>query len=183
MSLLRRVVVALALLIGAIVILDVVGVVDTRAVPSSSMEPTLRCSGGTGCSGDAKDRILALKYVFGDPKRGDVVVFHVPRATAVRCGGGGTFVQRIIGLPGERWEERKGFVYVDGRRLDEPYVQARRRDARTVAPTRIPAGRYVVLGDNRSQSCDSRAWGTVARDAIVGKVLLRYWPPTRIGTP
>jgi signal peptidase I len=183
MFLLRRVVVALALFAGAIVILDVVGVIDTRAVPSSSMEPTLRCSVGTGCSGDSKDRVLALKYVFGDPKRGDVVVFSTPPATAAQCGGGGKFVQRIVGLPGERWEERKGLIYIDGRKLDEPYVELKRRDARTVAPTRIPARRYVVLGDNRSQSCDSRAWGTIPRDAIIGKVVLRYWPPTRIGTP
>ena len=101
----------------------------------------------------------------------------------MRCGAGGTFVKRLIGLPGETWEERGGYVYINGKRLDEPYVLPRRRDARTIAPIKIPSGQYFMMGDNRSASCDSRAWGTVPRDDLIGKVFATYWPPGRIDDP
>jgi signal peptidase I len=187
MFFLRRVVIALALLVGAVVgalvILAAAGVVRTWAVPSSAMEPTLRCADATGCTGSSKDRVLSLKYIFDDADRGDIVAFRIPRSAVVQCGSGGTSVMRIVGLPGERWEERTGAVYVNGRRLSEPYVDGQRRDARTIRPVRIAPGHYFVLGDNRSASCDSRVWGPLAKDAIVGRIVLRYWPPTRIGVP
>ena len=153
-------------------------------IPSSAMEPTLHCARpGVGCAADQEDKVFVWKplYWFGGPGRGDLVVFKSPTAAEGLCGAAGTFVKRVIALPGETFEERKGFVYVDGKRLEEPYVKADRRDTRTEGPTKIPRGRYFVLGDNRVQSCDSREWGSVPRKSIIGKVFLVYWPLGRFG--
>lgn len=105
------------------------------------------------------------------PKRGDIVVFKVPRLAAARCGAGGVFVKRIVGLPGETWSERDGFVYVDGHRLSEPYIRPARRDHLTRPSITIPRDAYFVLGDNRSMSCDSRVWGPLPRASLVGTVV------------
>jgi signal peptidase I len=153
-------------------------------IPSSSMEGTLHCAKpGPWCEGSFNDRVIAnrLAYDFGDPKRGQIVVFKAPPAAAA-CGGGegGTFVKRLIGLPGEQVSERDGFVYVDGKRLSEPYVAPPLRDYQTATWPRIPAGHYFFLGDDRVHSCDSRTWGTVPRSGLVGPVILTYWPPNRI---
>ena len=72
------------------------------------------------------------------------------------------------------------FVLVDGRRLAEPYVDPADRGIDTRTFTRVPAGEYFLMGDNRTHSCDSRVWGTVPRKSLIGPVLVRYWPPTRI---
>jgi signal peptidase I len=152
-------------------------------IPSASMEPTLRCARpAPGCDGRFSDRVLVnrLAYRFRDPKRGEEVVFVTPAAAARQCPPGGTFVKRIVGLPGDVVSERSGVVYVNGRRLAEPYVDPSRRDAETRTWPRVRDGHYFVLGDNRSQSCDSRAWGTVPRGNLIGPVLLTYWPPDRL---
>lgn len=172
-------------LIGVVLVLAfalrVAGVLHTYRVPSSSMEPTLHCARpGVECLGGHSDRVIALDYVFSSPGRGDLVAFHTPPLAAERCGIGGTYIKRIVALPGERWEERSGFVYVDGKKLDEPYVDADRRDVRTIAPARVRDGEYILLGDNRPSSCDSRAWGPVPRKNIIGKIDATYWPPGRI---
>jgi signal peptidase I len=109
-----------------------------------------------------------------------VIVFKTPPAAAARCGAGGTFVKRLIGLPGDEWEERNGYVYINGRRLDESYVKPTRRDSRTIATMKIPPNHYFMMGDNRNSSCDSREWGTVPKENLIGKVFAVYWPPARI---
>ena len=154
-------------------------------IPSSSMEPTLHCARpGNGCTAMFNDRVIVdrLAYRLGEPKRGQIVVFDAPAAADSRCAGGegGTFVKRLIGLPGDRVSLRDGFVYVNGKRLKEPYVSPSRRGAETRTFPRVAAGRYFFLGDNRVGSCDSRVWGTVARDDLIGPVLATYWPPTRL---
>jgi signal peptidase I len=152
-------------------------------IPSPSMEPTLHCARPERqCRARFSDRVFACRFCYHltSPKRGDIVVFRTPAAAVARCGAGGTYVKRLIGLPGERWEERNGYVYIDGRRLDEPYVRSKERDVQTHPVVRIPEGRYFMMGDNRSGSCDSRAWGTVARNDIIGKVVATYWPPDRL---
>jgi signal peptidase I len=176
-------------IVGAIAIVLAIKawVVNPYRIPSSSMEPTLHCARPAhGCEARFSDRVLANRFIYRlrDPERGEIVVFETPPAARARCGAGGTFVKRLIGLPGERLELRteKGlsYVYINGRRLEEPYIAPGRRDARGPETFQIPAGQYFMMGDNRSQSCDSREWGTVPRKNLVGKVFATYWPPNRI---
>ena len=175
----------LVTIVGAIAIVLAIKawVVNPYRIPSSSMEPTLHCARpDSGCEARFSDRVLACRFCYRlwSPKRGDIVVFHTPPLASVRCGAGGTFVKRLIGLPGDTWEERGGYVYIDGKKLNEPYVLPDRRDARTIAPIKIPKNQYFMMGDNRSASCDSRAWGTVPKKDLIGKVFATYWPPSRI---
>ena len=171
----------------AIVLAIKAWVVNPYRIPSSSMEPTLHCAApASGCEARFSDRVLANRFIyrFREPERGDIVVFETPPAAKARCGAGGTFVKRLIGLPGEMLElrSRRGltYVFIDGKPLDEPYIQSERRDTRAPESFRIPQGQYFMMGDNRSQSCDSREWGTVSRDNLIGKVFATYWPPNRI---
>lgn len=154
-------------------------------IPSPSMEPTLHCAKPTRfCQGRFSDRVVAnrLAYRVRDPKRGEIVVFRAPE-TVQLCGlgGGGTaFVKRIVGLPGEVVSERNGAVYIDGDRLDEPYVDPEMRGDESARWPRVARGHYFVLGDNRTHSCDSRTWGTVPRSSLIGPAVLTYWPPRRL---
>ena len=155
-------------------------------IPSSSMEPTLHCARpAEGCRSGSSDRILANRFIyrFRAPQRGEIVVFQTPPRTREACAEGGTFVKRIVGLPGETITEQNGSVWIDGRKLIEPYVLRSERDTRSGTWPRIPAGHYFMMGDNRSNSCDSRDWGTVPRANLIGPVFLTYWPPRRLGTP
>ena len=172
---------------GAIVIVFALKawVVNPYRIPSSSMEPTLHCARpAPGCEARFSDRVLANRFIyrFRDPKRGEIIVFETPPQARVRCGAGGTFVKRLIGLPGELVSERDGYVYINGRRLDEPYLQPGRRDHEPPRTwPRIAAGHYFFMGDNRSQSCYSRVWGSVPRANLIGEVFFVYWPPNRLG--
>ena len=175
----------LVTILGAVAIVLAIKawVVNPYRIPSSSMEPTLHCARpDSGCEARFSDRVLACRFCYRiwSPQRGDIVVFKTPPLATVRCGAGGTFVKRLIGLPGDVWEERAGYVYINGKKLNEPYVQPTRRDARTIRPITIPKGQYFMMGDNRSASCDSRAWGTVPKKDLIGKVFATYWPPSRI---
>jgi signal peptidase I len=175
----------LVTILGAIAIVLAIKawVVNPYRIPSSSMEPTLHCARpDTGCEARFSDRVLACRFCYRlwSPKRGDIVVFHTPPLADVRCGAGGTFVKRLIGLPGETWEERAGYVYINGKKLSEPYIKPDRRDSRTISPIKIRKNHFFMMGDNRSSSCDSRAWGTVPRSNLIGKVFATYWPPSRV---
>jgi len=166
----------------AIVLAIKAWVINPYRIPSSSMEPTLHCAGGPGCEARLSDRVLANRFIyrFRSPRRGEIVVFKTPPEAQARCGAGGTFVKRLIGLPGESWSERNGFVYINGKRLNEPYIKANRRDSETHGPQKIPQGQYFMMGDNRQSSCDSRVWGSVPRKNLIGEVFATYWPPNRI---
>jgi signal peptidase I len=175
----------LATIVGAIVIVLAIKawVVNPYRIPSSSMEPTLHCATpGQGCEANFSDRVLANRFIYHlrNPKRGEIIVFNTPPDAAVTCGAGGTYVKRLIGLPGETWEERNGYVFINGKRLDEPYVRDTRRDVETHPRLKIPPGQYFFMGDNRASSCDSRRWGTVPRKDLIGEVFAVYWPPQRI---
>ena len=159
-------------------------VVNPYRIPSSSMEPTLHCARpAQGCEAHWSDRVLAnrLIYRFRDPKRGEIIVFKTPPEAKLRCGAGGVFVKRLIGLPGEHVSERNGFVYINGQRLSESYIKADRRDQEAPRAWTVPKGEYFFMGDNRKESCDSRMWGSVPRANIIGEVFFVYWPPNRIG--
>jgi signal peptidase I len=172
-------------IVGAVAIVLAIKawVVNPYRIPSSSMEPSLHCAvPGQGCEARFSDRVLAnrLVYHFRDPQRGDTIVFKTPPRAAQECGAGGTFVKRLIALPGESWSLRRGVVYINGKPLHEPYIKKGRRGTDTQPPRQVPAGNYIFLGDNRTHSCDSRQWGAVPRVNLIGKVFAVYWPPNRI---
>jgi signal peptidase I len=178
--------VTLALAIGFVLAFEA-EIAKPYRIPTSSMEPTLHCARpAEGCLAGFSDRVIACEicYRFSTPRRGQIVVFHAP-AAARRCNGEapGTFVKRLIGLPGETvHEDGQTQIWIDGRRLSEPYVT---RSSRVADRFRnrtwdVPAGSYFMMGDNRGGSCDSRTWGSVPRSDLIGPVILTYWPPGRI---
>ena len=114
-----------------------------------------------------------LEYWLRPPARGDVIVL-IPPASADR-----DIIKRIIALPGERIEISGNQISVNGKNLDEPYMP--NSLTYTLPPTTVPPDAYFVLGDNRDYSNDSHLWGAVARDKIIGKAWLIYWPPQSMG--
>lgn len=124
-----------------------------------------------------EQRIFVNKFVYrlDSIERGDVVVFKLPENP------GRSYIKRVVGLPGETVEVRKGRVYVDGRAIDEDHVPPRYRDYASHPTLTVPADEYYVLGDHRNTSKDSRSWGTVARSQITGKAVFAYWPIERFG--
>jgi signal peptidase I len=175
--------VTIAVAVGFVLVFEA-EVAKPYRIPSASMEPTLHCAKpGPWCLGSVDDRVVAnrLAYRFGNPKRGEIVVFRAP-AAAERCGAdeGSTFVKRLIGLPGDVVSERDGYVFVNGKPLHEPYVEPSLRGHETEGWPRVAPGHYFFMGDDRIHSCDSRDWGTVPRSSLIGPVVLTYWPPGRI---
>jgi signal peptidase I len=119
-------------------------------------------------------RVSKFNYWFGQPERGDVVVFDPPESQ-----DDVPYIKRVIGLPGDSVEVRDQKVWVNGKALDEPYLS--RPTLYNMAPTRVPAGQYFVLGDNRNNSIDSHGGWTVPRENIVGRAWFTYWTPSRWG--
>ncbi len=135
------------------------------------MEPTLHCARpGAGCEGDADDRVETKSVSAGALGRGDIIIFEAPKTAAeAACNTGGKFIKRVIGLPGETVSERRGIVYVEGSRLDEPYLQPARRDDQ-FGTWSVPKDHYFLMGDNRRESCDSRRFGSVPFSSVIGRV-------------
>jgi signal peptidase I len=128
-------------------------------IPSSSMAPTLVPG----------DHIVVTPYRFSArPSRGDVIVFRSIRA------GDELLIKRVIGTPGDLVETRGGRVFVSGHALPEPYVAAQATTGSMQAQI-IPADCYFVLGDNRADSLDSRSWGVLPRDLVVGRARMVLW--------
>jgi signal peptidase I len=144
---------------------------QTFWIPSTSMVPTLQKG----------DRILVQKAFFNwhHLHQGDIVVFARPPRD--HCGPAGDLVKRIVALPGQTIYSAGSTVYVNGRRLAEPYLPRIDPlgppipDASRLHPFRVPAGDFYVLGDNRQISCDSRFWGPITGRSIVGRVVLLLW--------
>jgi signal peptidase I len=126
-----------------------------------------------------QERIFINKFVyrFGVEKiqRGDMVVFWFPQDPTK------SYIKRVIGTPGDVVQVDNGTVLLNGQPLYEAYVPAQYRDHVSMPPTRIPEDQYFVLGDHRSSSNDSRAWGMVPRRYIYGKAVFVYWPLSRMG--
>ena len=151
-------------------------------IPSSSMEPTLHCARPAAwCEARFSDRVIVnrLAYRFESPKRGQIVVFEAPANAKTQCGEGGTFVKRLVGLPGETVSEAHGVISIDGHPLHEGYAHETGQDT-TVGTWHVPKGQYFFVGDDRAHTCDSRTWGSVPRGNLIGPLLLTYWPPNRI---
>jgi signal peptidase I len=146
------------------------GVAQSFFIPSGSMEPTLQID----------DRLMVdkLSYRFQTPQRGDIVVFQPPSAALSACGlspnSHDSFIKRVVGLPGERVEVKAGQVYINDRPLAENYL-ASQPDYERQAQI-IPSNSYLVLGDNRNNSCDGHEWGFLKRDRIIGKAIVRFYP-------
>jgi signal peptidase I len=146
-------------------------------VNGQSMVPTL----------DNGDYILTDKvsYRVGDPERGDIVVFKAPPAANCPTGTGCDFIKRVIAVPGEEVEVKDQKVYVNGIAIPENYIPESyeiNAGAYTRGKTiRLGMDEYMVFGDNRPYSSDSRAWGPISKSEIVGKAFFRYWPPKSVG--
>jgi signal peptidase I len=139
-------------------------------IPSRSMEPTLRIG----------DRVLVnkLSYKMHDINRGDIVVFERPPdepPDAIK-----DLIKRVIALPGETISSQNGKVFIDGRPLDEPYLEAGTM-TENLPPTLVPEGHVFVMGDNRSDSRDSRYFGPIEEELVVGRAFVRIWPITHLG--
>ena len=125
-------------------------------IVGESMAPTLKNG----------EKVL-ITHAFTEIDRGDIVAFRYPNDESKN------FLQRIVGVPGDRVESVQGRVLIDGRVLTEPYVLDTNRSADSWGPVTIPEGQYFVMGDNRHNSSDSRSWGLVRRNSIWAKVLRR----------
>lgn len=170
---------------------------EARFIPSGSMIPSLLIG----------DRLIVEKvsYYFTEPHRGDIVVFYPPDPMSkamspldrfTRWLGftrEAAYIKRVVGLPGETLQIKNGQVLIDGKPLNEPYIKgAGGQDAdgfEGVAlqddfePHKIPAHHFFMMGDNRNNSRDSRVWGTLPRENVIGRTFLRFWPVSRLGMP
>lgn len=146
-------------------------VVQSFYIPSESMTPTLQVG----------DRVLVnkLAYRFGEPSRGDIVVFEAPP------GEGNPeikdLIKRVVALPGETVEGRGGEIFVDGERLRESWLSNGAR-SRNFGPERVPEDHYWVLGDNRLDSRDSTFFKSIPEDTLIGKAFVRIWPLSDFST-
>lgn len=146
-------------------------------IDSGSMEPTLH-----GCDGCNNDRLLINKFVydFSEPKRGDIVLFESLENP------NDELIKRLIGLPGDTIALREGTLYLNGEPQDEPYVAKQPcisylPKTCSFGPVTVPEDHFFMMGDNRAYSTDSRFFGTVPEENIIGKAAVRFWPPSRIG--
>jgi signal peptidase I len=181
----RRTIIEWSILIGsALVIALVIKTFLFQAfyIPSESMRPTLNVG----------DRVLVNKmsYRVHDVNRGDIVVFETPPRAEDANGKIKDLVKRVVALPGETLETREGVVYINGRELEEPYLTdgvktcAPNSNPGTCAnmePFTVPSDDVFVMGDNRAASKDSRSFGAITEDSIVGRVFVRIWPVTDLG--
>jgi signal peptidase I len=152
-------------------------VAEPMHVPSESMAPTLQ----------VQDRVLTnkLAYDFANPDRGDLVVFESVQATNDE-----DVVKRVIGLPGDEISAENGVLLVNGEAQDESYVAAEQPPASrkppgsdSFGPLTVPQDHVFVMGDNRTNSYDSRFFGPVPNENLLGEVSLRFWPLNRLGVP
>lgn len=148
-------------LVLAVVLFLGINAVSARVrVDGFSMIPTLQ---------DGEFVLVSkLNYQFGEPERGDIIVFHYPMDPQQEL------IKRVIGLPGDAIVVQNGKVSVNGQVLDEPYIAATPAYS---GDWMVPDGQLFVLGDNRNDSSDSHSWGFLPFEKVVGKAVVIYWPP------
>jgi len=140
-------------------------VAEPFRIPSQSMEPTLRPG----------DQTLVNKLSGDSPDRGDLVAFHAPRT-------GEILLKRVVAVGGDTVGLEDGVLVVDGRKVREPYADPDAIDSVYFGPVKVRPGAIFVMGDNRANSDDSRDFGAVPTDRIIGRAVARVWPPARWGT-
>ncbi|AKG19996.1 signal peptidase I [Calothrix sp. 336/3] len=144
-------------------------------IPTGSMEPTLQVN----------DRLMVekLSYRFKSPERGDIVVFTPPKTAPIACGNPqssrDSWIKRVIGVPGDKVEVKGETVYINSHPLQEHYIAS--KPQYDLPSMTVPPNTYLVLGDNRNNSCDSHVWGFLPRNQIIGRAFVGFWPPNRIG--
>eukprot|EP00281_Chroomonas_sp_CCMP1168_P019960 CAMPEP_0206231060 /NCGR_PEP_ID=MMETSP0047_2-20121206/10624_1 /ASSEMBLY_ACC=CAM_ASM_000192 /TAXON_ID=195065 /ORGANISM="Chroomonas mesostigmatica_cf, Strain CCMP1168" /LENGTH=304 /DNA_ID=CAMNT_0053654591 /DNA_START=102 /DNA_END=1016 /DNA_ORIENTATION=- len=149
-------------------------VIEPRFIPSLSMYPTF----------DIGDQLAVDKISknWRDYQRKDVVVFHAPPAFAKYVDAGKKnedLIKRIVAVEGDEVQVKNGDLFVNGQKVDEPY---RNEPAQySWGPKKVPAGTVLVFGDNRNASLDSHIWGFLPKENIVGRAIVKYWPPNRVG--
>jgi signal peptidase I len=141
-------------------------IVEAFYIPSESMVPTL----------EINDRVLAAKfpYYFTTPDRGDIVVFQSVE------GNGEDLIKRVVGLPGDTIAVQGGTLFVNGEPQQEPYLAQNAGGFGTFGPITVPEDHYFMMGDNRNNSQDSRFFGPVPEENLVGDAFLRFWPLNRL---
>ncbi|MFH1739779.1 MAG: signal peptidase I [bacterium] len=152
-------------------------VVDAYQIPSPSMCDTLQ----------EGDRIFVAKFLyrFSDIHVGDIVVFRTPKS--IYTEDKPYYIKRVVGLPEDQIEIREGHIYLNGKLVDQPEFFQRNRytewlsDGTRFKGLTVPPEEIYVFGDNSRNSYDSRYWGGVPTQNVMGKAFFRYWPPTRIG--
>lgn len=151
----------ITIVLALIIFLAAQATIQTFIVVMTSMEPNFHDG----------QRLVVNKavYIFGEPERGDVVIFEAPNEQQE------DFIKRLIGLPGDTVEIKNGTVYVNDTKLDEPYIKS--PPSYTMEKTEVPEDCYFVLGDNRNHSNDSHHGWVVPRENIIGKAWLTTWPP------
>lgn len=183
--------------IGALVLALLIQqfLVKPYKIPSPSMVPTLA----------EGQRILVNRVAnnFGDPQNGQIIVFNPPSGAgpvadeSLQCAAPHAsnepclkardgklkqaYVKRVVGEPGDRLRVTNGRLTRNGKAVDEPYAQSCDGDTCNLAEFTVPAGTYFMMGDNRGNSEDSRFWGPISRDLVIGRAFATYWPPKRIG--
>jgi signal peptidase I len=138
-------------------------VAEPFRIPTSSMKPTLTPG----------DQVLVDKLA-RRPHRGELVVFRRPRGDEI-------LLKRVVAVGGDSVAIEDGALYVDGRPARESYADPKAIDSVYFGPVRVPRGSVFALGDNRADSLDSRTFGAVADNRIIGRVVARIWPPGRLG--
>lgn len=157
---------------GVVAIVLITYVVRSFYIPSESMVPTLLVN----------DYILVNKFVYrmSEPMRGDIIVFHPPDPRNPQVPRDTDFIKRVVAVEYDEVVIKDGTLFLNGLPMDEPFINS--KPFEDFGPYRVPPGHLFMMGDNRNNSEDSRVWGPLPLEFVVGKAFVIFWPFSRIGT-